>query len=210
MTTYAYNPIYLDRAGKVMGNMLHDAVYEFHYDGNDFLQLFIQSEVAEEMENGNPKYIAGMSGGELFSDVIRQTTDYMVEEFLVETYERSDAYWVGWALAHYQWYSGRSFRDILDTVSFNDLISLYGTLHEADAEKIYEVLEAHFEQENHRLKRLRKYCAMTQEELSEESGVSLNTLRAYERNAKDVHKAQADIILRLARALKCNIDDIIG
>ena len=49
----------------------------------------------------------------------------------------------------------------------------------------------------------------TKEDLANESGVSLNTIRAYERKSKDINKAQSDIVLRLARALKCNMTDLL-
>ena len=41
MMTPAYNYIYLSKAAKTVGNMLHDAVAEFGYRGGDFLRLFI-------------------------------------------------------------------------------------------------------------------------------------------------------------------------
>ena len=210
MTTPAYNPIYLSKAAKTVGNMLHDAVLEFGYDGNDFLQFFIQSDIAEQIENGNPKYIAGKSGIELFTEVIERTTGKQLSSTVIETYDRSDVYWVGWVITHYQWYSGRSFRDILEAVSYNGLLGLYGTLHEADIQKAYEVLDAHFDHLESKLKLVRKRCNITQEELSQMSNVSLNTIRAYERKAKNINKAQADIIMRLAEALKCNASDILG
>ena len=49
---------------------------------------------------------------------------------------------------------------------------------------------------------------MTQAELADESGVSLNTIRAYERKSKDLNKAQFDIILKLSKALKCEVSDL--
>ena len=118
MMTPAYNYIYLSKAAKAVGNMLHDAVVEFGYGGGDFLRLFIQSGIAEQIENGNPKYAAGMSGAELFAEVIERATGKQPDMGIIETYDRSDAYWVGWALAHYQWYSGRSFSDIIETISY--------------------------------------------------------------------------------------------
>lgn len=210
MTTPAYNPIYLSKATKAVGNMLHDAVLEFGYDGSDFLRLFIQSDIAEQIESGNPKYAAGKSGAELFTEVIERTTGKQIDSDVIETYDRSDVYWVGWVLAHYQWYSGRSFRDILEAVSYDELLGLYDTLHEADIQKSYEVLDAHFENTESKLKLVRRRCGITQEELSELSGVSLNTIRAYERKAKDIGKAQANIVMRLAGALKCDVSDILG
>ncbi len=51
-------------------------------------------------------------------------------------------------LTHYQWYSGRTFKSILDTVPYDEILGLYGLLHEADIQKSYEVLDAHFSQSN--------------------------------------------------------------
>lgn len=209
MTTHAYSQLYLSKASRAVGNMLHDAVIEFGMDGEDFLKRFIQSDVAEEIESGNPKYIAGKSGLELFLEVMEKTTGKAYDTNLIESYERSPAYWVGWMLTHYQWYSGRTFKSILDTVPYNELLGLYGTLHEADIEKSYEVLNAHFEKSESKLKTARKHCGLTQEELARESGVSLNTIRAYERKGKDINKAQFDIVLRLAKALKCDITELL-
>ena len=200
---------YLSKASRAVGNMLHDAVVEFGMDGEDFLKRFIQSDVAEEIESGNPKYIAGKSGLELFFEVMEKTTGKAYDTEPIESYERSPVYWVGWMLTHYQWYSGRTFKGILDTVPYNELLGLYGTLHEADIEKSYEVLDAHFERSESKLKTARKHCGLTQEELARESNVSLNTIRAYERKSKDINKAQFDIVLRLAKALKCDLTELL-
>ncbi len=62
MTTHAYSQLYLSKAARAVGNMLHDAVLEFGINGTDFLKRFIQSDIARQFESGNPKYIAGKSG----------------------------------------------------------------------------------------------------------------------------------------------------
>lgn len=209
MMTPAYNSIYLSKAARVVGNMLHVAVLEFGYDGDEFLQMFIQTDIAEQIEVGNPKYIAGKSGIELFLEVIERAAGKEMDNVVIESYDRSDVYWIGWVLAHYQWYSGQSFRDILETISYNELLGLYDTLHEADIRKSYEVLDAHFKCNESKLKQNRKRCGLTQEELSEMSDVSLNTIRAYERKAKDISKAQIGTILKLAKVLKCSMTDLI-
>ncbi len=209
MMTHAYSQLYLSKASRSIGNMLHNAVLEFGMDGTDFLNRFIQSDVAEQFENGNPKYIAGKSGMELFLEVVEKTSGEKYNSHLVESYIRSDVYWVGWILTHYQWYSGYTFKSILDTISYNDLLFLYGTLHEADIQKSYEVFDAHFENSESKLKIARKYRGLTQEALAEQSGVSLNTIKAYERKSKDLNKAQIDILIRLAKALKCDISELL-
>lgn len=209
MTTHAYDPIYLSKSSRAVGNMLHDAVYAFRLNGNDFLRQFIQSGVAEQIENGNPKYIAGKSGLELFLEVMEKTTGETPSTDVIESYDRSDVYWVGWMLTHYQWYSGRSFKNILGTVSYHELLGLYVTLHEADIQKSYEVMDAHFAGSESKLKSVRKQCGITQEELAGISGVSLNTIRAYERKSKDLNKAQAAIVVSLEKALKCDVSDLL-
>ena len=208
MMTHAYSPLYLAKASRAVGNMLHDAVLEFGMNGADVLKLFIQSGVAEQIESGNPKYIAGKSGLELFLEVMEKTTGEVFRAELVESYERSSVYWVGWMLAHYQWYSGRTFKSILDTIPYDELLGLYGTLHEADIQKSYEVLDAHFAKSESRLKTARKHRGLTQEELANLSGVSINTIRAYERKSKDLNKAQFEIVVSLAKALKCDVAEL--
>lgn len=207
--TRAYDRIYLAKAARTVGNMLHDAVIEYGYGGKEFLELFIQSGIADEIENGNPKYTVGKSGMELMAEIIEKTTGNTVVTRSIESFDRSDVYWAGWMLTHYQWYSNRSFKDILAVVPYDELLSLYPTLHEADIEKSYEVMDAHFGKRASKLKTVRKRCGLTQEKLADKSGVSLNTIRAYERMGKDINKAQADIIVSLAKALKCDISELL-
>ena len=209
MTTHAYSQLYLNKASRAVGNMLHDAVLAFGMDGTDFLERFIQSGVAEQIESGTPKYIAGKSGFELFLEVMEKTSGQTCAADPPASYDRSDVYWVGWMLTHYQWYSGRTFKSILDTVPYHELLGLYGTLHEADIQKSYEVLDTHFSKSESRLKAARKYCGLTQEALAVEAGVSLNTIRAYERKSKDLNKAQFDAVMRLAKALKCDVSELL-
>ncbi len=209
MMIHAYSQLYLDKASRSIGNMLHDAVIEFGMDGTDFLERFIQSDIAQQFENGNPKYLAGKSGLELFLEVMEKTSGTLYDTKLIENYERTPVYWVGWMLTHYQWYSGRTFKSILDTVPYPELLSLYKTLHEADIQKSYDVMDAHFSTSKSKLQTIRKQCGLTQQALADRSGVSLNTIRAYERKSKDLHKAQFDIVMRLSKALKCELTDLV-
>ena len=198
----------MPRAARVLGNLLHAAVINQKLDGDAFLQKFVQSGIAEEFGCGNPKYVAGKSGAELFTDV-QLATEGRCNSISIEHFDRTDAYWAGWMLARYQWYSGKGFADILDTVTFQDFLCLYPTMHEADPEKCYEVLDMHFEHLPSRLKTLRKRRHLTQEALAADAEVSLNTIRAYERRSKDINKAQVDILRRLSKTLGCDIEDLL-
>lgn len=208
MMTHAYDSIYLSKASRTIGNMLHDAVLEYNLNGTDFLNQFIQADVASQFETGNPNYLAGKSGLELFIEVMEKTTGKEYPTPVIKCFERSSAYWVGWMLTHYQWYSGRSFKNILETIPYDELIGLYDTLHETDIQKSYEVLDSHFSTSECKLKTIRKKCELTQETLSTLSGVSLNTIRAYERKSKDLKKAQFDIVVKLANTLKCDVIEL--
>lgn len=210
MKTNAYSQLYLSKAARAVGNMLHDAVLVFGMDGAEFLIRFIQSGVAKQFENGNPKYIAGKSGLELYLEVIEKTTGKTVDSDLIKSFDRSDVYWAGWMMTHYQWHSCRTFESILDTIPYHELLCLYGTLHEADIRKSYEVLDAHFATRESKLKSERKRCGMTQEALAEKSGVSLNTIRAYERKSKDLNRASIDIVLKLADTLNCDASELLN
>jgi len=209
MTTHAYSQLYLAKSSRAIGNMLHNAVLEYEMDGDVFLARFIQSDIAAQFECGNPKYIAGKSGMELLIEVMEKTSGEMPNIAEIKSYERSYAYWVGWMLTHYQWYSGRTFKSILDTIPYDELASLYDTLHEADIHKSYEMLDMHFANSESKLKTVRKHCGLTQEELSLASNVSLNTIRAYERKSKDLKKARVDIVINLAKALKCDAIELL-
>jgi len=209
MTTHAYSQLYLAKSSRAIGNMLHNAVLEYEMDGDVFLARFIQSDIAAQFECGNPKYIAGKSGMELLIEVMEKTSGEMPNIAEIKSYERSYAYWVGWMLTHYQWYSGRTFKSILDTIPYDELASLYDTLHEADIHKSYEMLDMHFANSESKLKTVRKHCGLTQEELSLASNVSLNTIRAYERKSKDLNKARVDIVINLAKALKCDAIELL-
>lgn len=75
--------------------------------------------------------------------------------------------------------------------------------------RLYEVLDMHFEKRESKLKTVRKLCGLTQEALANESGVSLNTIRAYERKSKDLSRAGLDIIMKLAKALRCDVSELL-
>ena len=206
----SYSQYYLNKCARTLGFMLHGAVVVCGMDGADFLERFIQSGIAKYIEEGSPKYIAGKSGIELYREVLKISSNESTRETVLECYERSPVYWVGWVLAHYQWYSCLSFRTILAVIPYEELLGLYKTLHEADIQKSYEVFDAHFARSESRLKNLRKKCGMTQAELAKEVGVSVNTIRAFERKSKSLGKARIEIVLRLAKALKCEAEELIG
>lgn len=60
------------------------------------------------------------------------------------------------------------------------------------------------------LKEVRLLKKMTQKELAEKSGVSLRMIQHYEQGVKDIKKAAAETVSKLADVLGCDADDIIN
>ncbi|MGN0267749.1 MAG: helix-turn-helix domain-containing protein [Lachnospiraceae bacterium] len=173
--------------------------------------MFIASSASKRMENGEPAYIAGKSGIEIVVEIIAETKGQELQIEPQEHFGRSREYWLGWAVAFYQWYSGRKYSDIFTVISFEDLQKMYYTLHEADITKFVDIMDSrmkeYFSEIN--LKRIRTAFGFTQAELSRRSGVSLRSIQMYEQRNKNINKASADTIYRLAKVLGCTMEDLI-
>lgn len=209
--THAYQEIYLNNAQKTLGDAFDYAVNTCHFSGEDFIKLFTASSVSKRMENGEPSLIAGKSGIEIAVEVVLETTGKLLNKEIQKKNGRSKEYWIGWAVAYYQWYSSRKYSDIFKALSFEDLQSMYYTLHEADITKFVDIVDerikAFYSDTN--LKRIRTAYGCTQAELAKQSGVSLRSIQMYEQRNKDINKASAETVYRLAKALGCSLEDLL-
>ena len=59
------------------------------------------------------------------------------------------------------------------------------------------------------LKRIREENGLSQGKLATAAGIGLKSLQFYEQGLRDINKAQALTIYRLARALGCQMEDLI-
>ena len=207
----AYDEEYLDDAMKNLGEAMDYAANRCQMDMDKFMELFIGIGYADQFAAGVPKYVSGLSGTELAMDVLWKTggkEDF--PEVLVE-YDYSPQYWCGWILAYYQWYTGRSFKEIQKHISMRDIEKLYPTLHEAHENKFVDVVNHIIQKKNlpTRLQTQRKNSGYSQKELAEKTGISLRTLQQYEIRAKDINKAAGDRLLALAKALGCQMEDLV-
>lgn len=213
MMTHAYADTYLNDAMNNLGDMLDYAVCDCNYDADTFFSLFVSSGVATEFESGNPKFVAGMSGPELASEVIYRAFGKGLIVKPSENTDKSPEYWAGWALAYYQWYSGLRFSQIHKALTFSELLRLYPTLHEADISKFVEVagqiIRRKKEDTETNLSRLRKARGFSQKELSRASGVSMRMIQLYEQRRNDINKAQVGALLSLSKALGCKMEDLM-
>ena len=208
---HAYRETYLSKAQSVLGDAFHYAVNTCNISGSDFVKLFVASTVSKRMENGEPAYLAGKSGIEIVVEVVAETMGKKIDEEPQVQISRSREYWIGWAVAYYQWHSSRKYGEIFKAVTFEDLQNMYYTLHEADVSKFVDIMDQRMQEffPETNLKRIRTAYGCTQAELAKLSGVSLRSIQMYEQHNKDINKASVETVLRMARVLGCTIEDLM-
>ena len=140
--THAYQEIYLSNAQALLGDAFDYAINACGVAGDSFIKLFSVSSVSNRIENGEPSYLFGKSGIETAVDVLVETTGKAPTAKPQANFSRSREYWIGWAIAYYQWFSGRKFGDIFKVLSFEDLQQMYAPLHEADISKFADIADA--------------------------------------------------------------------
>ena len=211
MMIHAYQETYLSKAQAKLGDAFDYAINICGIPGDEFVKLFVVSTVCHRMEKGEAAILMGKSGIEIAIDVIYETTGKLYDIEPQVSFQRSIEYWIGWAVCYYQWFSSRSYSEIFDVFSFEDLQKMYHPLHEADISKFVEIVDErirdHFKDTN--LKRIRKYYGCSQSELADRSGVSLRSIQMYEQRNKDINKASAETLYRISKVLGCDIEDLL-
>lgn len=211
MMTHAYSESYLNNAKDRLSSFFDYAINDCKLTPDWTMALFINTGYAEQFERGNPAYIVGMSGVELGRAVISKA--YGKKEFPVptNTEDYSPAYWAGWALAEYQWYCGRRFKDIFERIPLAEVIEMYSTYHEMDITNFIVAVEERYKaaEGDPKLKRIRENRGLSQSELAEQSGVNLRNIQMYEQRVNNIDKAQANILYKLSRVLGCDMEDLL-
>ena len=211
---HAYNHYYLEDVMNNFGAMFDCVANVVHYDLSAFYDMFLASGVDLQIEMGNPRYLSGLSGAELMKIVFEKCSDRIIHNVDYKLSERGREYWIGWALAYYQWYTAKPFSYLKrNGLDIKTLISLYPTMHEADLSKFVDtansIIECHIANTPNILKTLRKQLHITQNQLAEISGVSLRMIQAYEQGDQDIKKAEAKTVFALSKTLGCPAELII-
>ncbi len=137
MEIQAYNPIYLPDVAENLGEMF-EHITSVGVDYNNFWNTFINSDVAKQIEKGNPKYLSCSS------------LDYLIEIYknkieipreLNLTFNKY--YWAGWALAQLQQKTGYTFYRINKFLPIDEVLRLH-ILHEADITKFIDIARGYF------------------------------------------------------------------
>lgn len=200
---HAYDENMRPRAQETLGCAVDYAAHEIGYLPEDFLHAFVQSGLARRFALGDPSVVMGRSGIELALDVMERTVGIQRTFRFRYAEERSPEYWLGWALAYYQWETGLDFGEILAAVPPQEIAVLYPTYHEADITRFVDRMNLLYREARPQtaLKRLRRQAGLTQEELAERAGVSVRTIQQYEQRRKDINKAQLETVMALAWAI---------
>ena len=208
--THAYKEYFLDDAMETLGSAVEYAVLSLNIEGQEFLDLFLTSGIAERFGRGDAMYVSGMSGIELTRKVLTICGKTIPAYTENSSCHYSPEYWVGWILAYYQWYCGKPFSMILPKLRYQSLRNLYGVLHEADPSKAVSVFdELLSEQTETNLARYRKARGLSQSQLANASGLSLRSIQLYEQRQNDINNAQYNRLQALANTLGCKIEDLL-
>lgn len=209
--THAYSESYLSNAKDRLSSFFDYTINDCKLKPDWATVLFVTSGCAERFERGNPAYVAGMSGVELAREVITKT--YRKKSLPEPTYSEgcSPEYWAGWALAEYQWYCGRRFKDIFERIPLSKVIGMYSVYHEMDITNFIETMEELYKyaEGEAKLKRIRESRGLSQSELAERSGVNIRNIQMYEQRGNNIDKAQAQMLYKLSRVLGCSIEDLL-
>ena len=205
---HAYNKLYLETVMGNLGVMMDYGVNTLSLTPLEMFSKFISSGIAGYIERAHPRFLAGLSGVEL---ALMATGREQVKDFFIYP---GPEYWAGWALAYLQWETGYSFGELaLCGMDIDTVLGMYHPYHEADITKFAadasEIVERHRSERPARLKAVRKAAGLTQQELSDRTGVPLRTIRSYEQNSRSLQRAEAGALQSICRALGCRMEALL-
>ena len=127
--THPFSAIWLLDAQASMGIFFDILLRGLAVPPEKTTELFLHY-MACRYESGNSLYFSYFDGRkvvwEIFMD--KGQLEHFDENMEVDIHSR--AYWAGWALCYYQWYTNHPFKDILSSRSLKDILDAYDNLHD--------------------------------------------------------------------------------
>jgi len=104
-----------------------------------------------------------------------------------------------------------SFAEIVQYMTVKDILALYSPYHEMDIRQFVDKMNALYKaaKPETNLKLLRQRAGLSQRMLAELSDIPIRTIQQYEQRQKNINKAQAEYLVRLAKVLCCEAGDLI-
>ncbi len=211
MAIRAYSEDYLECAAASLAVACDYAVNVCGMKPDDFADIFVVSGEGGKFGSGNPSVVAGKSGIELVRSIVEKVDPSCGLPEPVFSQNRSPEYWAGWASAHYQWHSAKSFKTIFGKVPLSEIVKMYKVYHEMDITAFIEAMDKKISERsvNTNLKNIRENRQFSQSELAAASGVQLHSIQLYEQRVNDIDKAQAHTLFKLSVALGCKMEDLL-
>ena len=147
---HAYPEDYLYHVQKNLGDFFDFAVNTCGKTLDEAFRILTESGAARMIEKGHPRYLVGMTGCELFRWACSELglPSPGAEDAMYT--DRSPEYWIGWAIAYYQWNRRCTFQEILDIAPPQKLEQMYNIYHEMDIEQFVEALD-HAKAQTHQI-----------------------------------------------------------
>ncbi|MGN0316423.1 MAG: helix-turn-helix domain-containing protein [Lachnospira sp.] len=206
---YAYDKVYLNNVQRLMGAMFQYVVYDCKLSLTEFYERFLESTYSDKIAYGDILTLTGKTGAEIAIEVMEINNNDIVYSGCYT--KKSQEYWAGWALAYYQWYCGKSLKIIQQEVPLEQIIELYNPFHEMDITQFVDKMRD-LSQRSRMVSYLKKYrelAGLSQSELSRITDIPVKSIQQYEQRRKDINKAQVETVIKLARALCCNVEDLL-
>jgi len=208
---YAYEKNIVPVVQDLLGGMLDFAVYGLGYKLESFYDLFLNSKYCNRVEKADSSVVMGKSGIELCYDITQKD---LVDSTVLEEYTsfavagRSREYWTGWALSYYQWTTAFSYKEINELRDIKKISAMYDVCHEMDILQFVDRLNEVYDRKNpnSRLKQIRMNAGLSQKNLADLTDIPVKTIQQYEQRQKNINNASVDYIIRLSRALNCDIE----
>ena len=207
----AYDELYLSDAMSNLGGAFHYAINDCGIPPDQFMEEFLQSDLSKEFEAGNPWVLSGMSGIELTQRVLESIRPGYPFPSPSPAVFKTPEYWAGYYLAYFQWFTGIRFKDIFARVKLTEIIAMYPVYHEMDVTNFVEDISQRLDKAEapSRLKALRERAGYSQSQLAKKANVGIRMIQLYEQRAANIDNARTSVLYRLARALRCNIEDLL-
>ncbi len=211
MAIHAYDESYIHNAQNILGHAIDFAVMTLNLEPDTFGDALTVAPSSKQFSAGNPRYVAGMNGCELARTILTETHTPFTDSEDVMYLDKSPEYWSGWALAFYQWYTSRSFMDILKNTALSKIIDMYPVYHEMDILHFVEHMDMLMKENKPatRLKNRRLNCGYSQSKLAADSKVALRQIQLFEQRQRDINHASCITLLRLSRSLHCQMEDLM-
>lgn len=204
----AYDEFFLREACDMLGAMFNYAVHDCEVPLETFYNLFLQSGLSDLFSKGDYSILTERSGIEIAIEILG-TADNYVQPSYYST--RSKEFWTGSILAYYQWYSGKTFQDIEKEISLGEFVSLYDECQRMEPSEV--VAKICSLRQGKRLvsylQKYRKMAGISQGELAKRTGIPVKTIQQYEQRRKDINKAQAEYVFKIARVLRCRPEQLL-